>query len=426
MKPKTVRSCEIVSKLYDADGKTLFDPSKIKSILAKKGSAIKDYAYIIHDADTYTAEDEKANPDHKEGTLKPSHVHLLLRFERNQPQQFADIGKWFGLEPNFVSKIHGKWEDALLYLAHLNAPEKHQYDPDEINANFDPTTILNHANDQKKLTQILSGILQGEIREYNKTLEIDNMMLVHHAREINEAFRVRADFLQNTQQDRNTEVIFITGQPGAGKTTLAKRIATARNLAYFVSSGSNDVMDGYAQQPCLILDDIRPDSLDLSDLLKLLDNHTASLVKSRYRNKFLNAELVILTSVLDLELFYANIYGCQNEPITQLKRRCGTYIQVFPDTIFVSRWDDAAMQYSTPSAFKNDILDGLVCKKPKAPEEVQQEISNLLPFLTPDEVPKEIRQLWENESPPQQTDSVISDEAFAALMHPNEEREPCG
>lgn len=408
--PKTVRSCEVVSNLYADDGTTLFDMEKLPSILEEKSNVIKDYAYIIHNRDTYTAEDEKANSEHKAGMLKRPHIHLLMRFERNQTQQFNSIARWFGLEPQFVSKIKRRWEDAVLYLTHENAPEKHLYSVDDVISNFNIQTIIDHAKERKKLDSILAQILSGEIREYNKTLLIDNLTLVYQSKRINEAFKIRAEHLQATAQERNTEVIFITGESGTGKTTLAKKIAKELNLAYFISSGSNDVLDGYGQQPCLILDDVRPSCLGLSDLLKLLDNHTASSIKSRYKNKYLNCELIILTSVLDLDTFYNNVFEREREPITQLKRRCGTYIEMYKGAIIISRWDNATMRYYCPQVYKNDILTQYVSAVPKSEETVRSEIQQLLPFLTPDTISDELFKRITS------TGQTISDNAFSALM----------
>ena len=408
--PKTVRSCEVVSNLYADDGTTLFDMEKLPSILEEKSNVIKDYAYIIHNRDTYTAEDEKANSEHKAGMLKRPHIHLLMRFERNQTQQFNSIARWFGLEPQFVSKIKRRWEDAVLYLTHENAPEKHLYSVDDVISNFNIQTIIDHAKERKKLDSILAQILSGEIREYNKTLLIDNLTLVYQSKRINEAFKIRAEHLQATAQERNTEVIFITGESGTGKTTLAKKIAKELNLAYFISSGSNDVLDGYGQQPCLILDDVRPSCLGLSDLLKLLDNHTASSIKSRYKNKYLNCELIILTSVLDLDTFYNNVFEREREPITQLKRRCGTYIEMYKGAIIISRWDNATMRYYCPQVYKNDILTQYVSAVPKSEETVRSEIQQLLPFLTPDTISDELLKRITS------TGQTISDNAFSALM----------
>ncbi len=43
-------------------------------------------------------------------------------------------------------------------------------------------------------------------------------------------------------------------------------------------------------------------SMGLSDLLKILAPHTASFVKSRYKNTYLNCKLVLLTVVLDMDI----------------------------------------------------------------------------------------------------------------------------
>lgn len=108
-----VKRCEIVSRLQDDAGNMLFDLENMKLFLASK-ACIKEFAYVIHDKDIYTADDEQKHADHKTGSLKPAHIHLLLRFNSNQPQNTAYISKWFKIPENFISKINGKWEDALL------------------------------------------------------------------------------------------------------------------------------------------------------------------------------------------------------------------------------------------------------------------------------------------------------------------------
>ena len=94
-----MKRCEIVSHLKDNDGNTLFDIDNMKLILVSK-KCIKDYCYIIHDKDTYTDKDEEANTEHKVGELKPAHIHLLIRFLDNQPQDSKYIAKWFNISFN--------------------------------------------------------------------------------------------------------------------------------------------------------------------------------------------------------------------------------------------------------------------------------------------------------------------------------------
>lgn len=354
----SVRACEIVSRLNNDDGEVLFDMDKLSEILEAKSHVINNYAYIIHDKDLYTKADESRNPKHKAGEFKPAHIHLVLKFERSQPQKTKYICKWFNLAENFVSKINGSFEDAVLYLAHINAPDKAQYDIKNITANFDVQSVIANADSKDKLSSIVDRILSGEIREYNKTTEIDTKLLVYpdSLRVIENAFKVRAEYLQNTQSERKTTCIYICGQAGAGKTTLAKKIADSHDMDYYISSGSNDILDGYCQQPCLILDDIRPSALGLSDLLKLLDPHTACSIKSRYKNKYVNCSLIILTSVLKIDEFYHNVFEHEDEPINQLKRRCKFYIKMDYDFIKIREWNDFSMEYGKERVYINDIL----------------------------------------------------------------------
>lgn len=380
---KTIRRCEIVTNLNDGDN-ILFDLENMKEVIRTK-DCIKDYSYIIHDNDRYTEDDEEKNPNHKCGNLKSAHVHLLLRFEPDQPQQLEYVAKWFGIAPNFICRIKGRWEDACLYQIHKNAPDKYQYDIDDVECNFNYQQIVEKAEKKKSINSILERILSGEIREYNKTLEIDNMMLITNAKLINEAFKVRSERLQATCKDRNMDCIFIAGGSGIGKTTFAKEIARKKGLDFYVSSGSNDILDSYRNEPCIILDDIRPSCLGLSDLLKMLDNHTASSVKSRYRNKFLDCDLIILTSILDIDTFYKNVFAENDEPIIQLKRRCKTYIRMDKDTIYISIWDDTKQSYSRPLVYKNNILEKFIPLKEDNSVNISDRITNLIPFLEPKE-----------------------------------------
>lgn len=385
---KTVRRIEIVSRLKDNEGNILFDMDKLPGVLKEKEKIIRDYCYIIHDKDVYEETTEK----HKKGDLKPAHVHLLLRFKDDQIQRVKYIARWFGIAENFLSTIKGDWNSACLYQIHFNAEDKFQYDVSEVTANFDYKALVEEAQRQKAemnapaIDIIVSKILSGDIREYRKTLDIDGRTLVKYSQKIENAFRYYAERQQVTRKERQTEVIFITGDAGVGKSTLAKRIAENKGLDYFVSSGSNDILDSYSQQPCLILDDIRPSSLGLSDLLKMLDPHVASTVKSRYKNKYVNCELVILTTVLSIDTFYKNVFQENDEPVTQLKRRCQTYIKMWEDSIEISVWDKKRMRYTNPVYYKNNILEEYVSKDTVTEKDIKKHIEELIPFLEEDAI----------------------------------------
>lgn len=420
IKLPSVRACEIVSRLNNDDGEVLFDMDKLSEILEAKSHVINNYAYIIHDKDLYTKADESRNPKHKAGEFKPAHIHLVLKFERSQPQKTKYICKWFNLAENFVSKINGSFEDAVLYLAHINAPDKAQYDIKNITANFDVQSVIANADSKDKLSSIVDRILSGEIREYNKTTEIDTKLLVYpdSLRVIENAFKVRAEYLQNTQSERKTTCIYICGQAGAGKTTLAKKIADSHDMDYYISSGSNDILDGYCQQPCLILDDIRPSALGLSDLLKLLDPHTACSIKSRYKNKYVNCSLIILTSVLKIDEFYHNVFEHEDEPINQLKRRCKFYIKMDYDFIKIREWNDFSMEYGKERVYINDILLPFLLNNNSIDN--NNTIEDVFPFLSGNELEPNSKSkefVKEGDSTNDKYNQIVSDEEFERTFY---------
>ncbi|GLH61002.1 hypothetical protein PAWBP_7400 [Paulownia witches'-broom phytoplasma] len=160
---------------------------------------------------------------------------------------------------------------------------------------------------------------------------------------IEKAFKYRSNTLKGIERDM--ECVFITGKSGSGKTTLAKKIAKDKNYQTYISSGSNDILDDYRGEECIILDDLRSNCLGLSDLLKMLDNNTASSVKSRYKNKVLECKLIIITTVKSIDDFFEDIFK-KDESIIQLKRRCKLHISLDSKYISYSIWNTVKMEYN--------------------------------------------------------------------------------
>ncbi|MFT2804657.1 AAA family ATPase, partial [Candidatus Phytoplasma asteris] len=95
------RICELVIN------SNLINQSKIETILEAKTKAIQNYAYILHDKDTYQNEKEAQLNGKKIGDLKTPHWHIYLRF--NYSQDTKHISQWFNTQENFVSKIKGRF-----------------------------------------------------------------------------------------------------------------------------------------------------------------------------------------------------------------------------------------------------------------------------------------------------------------------------
>lgn len=341
-----LRMCEICQQTAHIES----IDEMIKTI--KANQAVDKYAYIIHDKDV----DEK-------GSLKAEHIHIMIKFAYSY--NVLTLAKQLNLASQYVQHIVSRnYEDALLYLTHANAQDKHQYSADAVKANFDYKAICERylkrkeqatskISEKERIKLLCDEIVAGKIRRYNYFELIDTDLCVRYRTRFENAFKVRDDMLKT--QERSLEVVYMTGESGSGKTTLAKEIAKNKGYSYYVSSASNDVVDSYAGQDCLILDDLRPSCLGLSDLLKLLDNHTSSTAKSRYYNKTLECKLIIVTTIMNIDEFFKNVFQEQKEPLTQLKRRCGTHFELTRQEIRVSMYDNEIQDYKYIETIKNPI-----------------------------------------------------------------------
>ncbi len=354
---KRLQICEVISDLEH-----LKEEDIVKAI--ERNGDIREWAYILHDKDV-----------REDGTAKNSHWHIELRLSNGR--EIRQIANWFGVAENFVNECKSKspksykYNDMLAYLIHAGDKTKHQYDISEIKTNVKdieerikdyrermngkPMITKKLSEETIKLNEIINQITEGQIREYNITDFVDGLMYSKHTREIKAAFDYRRTILQG--MEREMEVYFFCGESGSGKTSYAKQIAKNNNYSFYVSSSQNDVLDGYAGQDVIILDDLRPKSFELADLLKFLDNNTNSTVKSRYHNKVIEAKVIIITSIFHIEDFF-NMTGKEergDEPITQFKRRCKLYAIFNNQKIKTFIYNEVNQEYEDNGTFDNPI-----------------------------------------------------------------------
>lgn len=358
--PKSYKTCEIMQQL---DYMTLEQLEK-----GLDHNAVKDYAYILHDKD-----------ENENGEAKKPHWHICLRFKDSVPTK--SICDWFGITENYINKIRGRFADALAYLTHKNAPEKYQYLDEEVKSNFDFKKEVETLNSKKvdiaRREEIVELITNGIIREYNYYEYITAQEFDKFKKSIDNAFAYRKDKLEGS--DRNMQVIYIYGKSGTGKTTYAKELAQQNDYSYYVSSGSNDLFDNYKGQDCIILDDVRPNNMELSDFLKILDNHTQSTVKSRYKNKLLECKLMIITTSLSLDCFFRGLYSDSIEDSAQLRRRCELVIKMTNLTMSTYLYQPESGKHIYVSTYDNPVA-GLFTVKDKTKEQAQEYVDNLLSF----------------------------------------------
>lgn len=359
-----------------------FTVDLVKKVLSGFGN-VKKYYMIRHGRDVL---DE--NGDCVEN--KDTHIHLLLWFYT--PQNTDALIKKFCVDGCTISEQQlekvKKDESAVCYLTHENV-DKPKYKRsdiissesiDDINTDIDKAVREKQlkANNVRK-AEIVDMVDKGIIKPYNKDEYVSAFEWVTYKNAIESAFQYRVDRLRK-ESDRNMEVVFIYGDARCGKTTLAKRVAKGRyGDSVFISSSSNDLLDGYGGQDVIILDDLRASSVCLSDLLKMTDNHTSSSVKSRFYNKVLECRLLIITSIHDIDSFYRMVFKDDNEPIKQLKGRCRTMIHFTKDKIEYYDYNDLKEDYDKIAETPNFILAEFTEEfKKKTVENRRKDISAVL------------------------------------------------
>lgn len=335
-----VSMCEIV--LYQEHFQTIKDVEKI----CAEHTTIKKYAICLHDQDL----NESGDP------LK-AHYHVLLHFGRSIDT--ANCETWFGCSSSAVEKIKGRWKDALLYLIHRNSPQKHQYSVESVKASFDFADELaraEKAEKQAKIAQTLaSAVISGEKSYRQAFRELSEFDYAKDGtRYLRDAYSI---YSRNISPERELEVIFIHGDTGTGKTTLAKLLAKAECKDFYISASGSDPLGDYMGEKVLILDDVREETFGFTEWLKLLDNNTNSAIRSRYSNKVFTGDTIYITSSSNPMLWFVGV----RENTKQFYRRITQYIRLT---------DEKVIQYNgfsvSASGYVEPVYTGMEYKNPVA------------------------------------------------------------
>lgn len=288
------------------------------------GEAIEQYAYALHDKDN-----------------KKPHYHLLLKFRSGK--KVSTIINLFKCNINQVGRIKSSWEDAEDYLRHANAPDKYQYDDDVIVANYDWKVLSEKRQKEKDfdIEKVVELIGDGTIRAYNIHEYITVNQYTKYTRKIESAFKYRDRVVKSTLEKlvEMKEIVWVYGETGLGKTSFAKMLAKSVNKIYALTATGKNIFDDYQDEPCIIIDDLRPDTIEYIDLLGILDPYNHKPVLARYRNKALQAELIIITTLKDPISFCAP-YREQKKDDRQLYRRITTVYEIKEDWIIEKEFDE--------------------------------------------------------------------------------------
>ena len=321
------------------------------SVLAAHTKDITNFAYILHDKDT-----------REDGNAKKPHWHIMLKLSESRRR--ADIASWFNLEEKYIQDSKsGKYDSMLVYLIHENAPEKTQYDENEVHANFDYRERLERIRSkvtkksvEARINEIIELIADGTIREYNINDFVTVKEYDKYKSHIKNALEYRSIILER-QNTRNMEVIYIYGDGGTGKSTFAESIARERGYSFKRSASERDPLATYKGQDAFVLDDVRGDTFKFQDWMCILDNFQDRPGSSRFHDRhFTECRLLFITGTDTIEKFWKELSADRpNEDPHQFYRRVKTVIHMTGKAIYCKRYDEDSHCFGKEYYMNNDI-----------------------------------------------------------------------
>ena len=345
-----------LQQAIDGNSRPLLE--KIIEKLEQQNILVKEAYIIKHDKDELSVWiSEQMNNIIKK---KADHVHILLKFDKGA--SLSKIALATKVESQYFEKLKSGrygYDNCLAYLVHAKDETKHQYSPEEVfTVRGEDYTSLYHrsmetwvkgrATKKAKETNLsidwlVARILDGEITKSNIMLT-DKYYTIYgqHKRKINEALETageRKSYRTIAELEAGKfkkTILFIHAESGAGKTRYGKKLINLfQDTALifgetwdFCVTASTNAFDEYNGQEILFLDDVKGNSLTVSDWLKLLDPYMISPISARYHNKMGSAKVIIITNTKEPISFFEHLKGSLGEDLGQFVRRIDYLVEI--------------------------------------------------------------------------------------------------
>lgn len=295
----------------------------LKSILDNSGAL--EWAYIKHNKDSKQGGDEKE-------LIRP-HLHVVIKYENLQ--KLTNVANLFKDQSQYVAIWKGRIANAYSYLLHeteeAKQQHKHLYDENEVVASFDfPARMKEIRNKISKGPKYISSLIdqyaEGQVtyQELEDKIGISQLArrkkLIEHIDDL-KAEKDHEEWLKEFKGQR-MKALWLYGKSGVGKTRYAEYLL--HDKKYAILGSSRDYFQTYNGEHFIILNDLRPNDFNYSDLLRMLDPYQHDkAAPSRYHDKKLNAEEIIITTPYSPNDFYTHtaIEDRLVDTIDQLLRR---------------------------------------------------------------------------------------------------------
>ena len=334
---------------------------KLEEIVRRKLKPER-YALTVHNQDV----------NEQGGPVEP-HIHLMMSF-RNA-RSLSSVAKQLGDKPQYIEQWSGNANNGYAYLVHRTKSSKnrYQYDLAEVTANFDYVGLVEQqipqeiARARKEKTGTIKDKLDllyaGGITKKELESQLSGSELARYSRQIDVVWSKRlqrqaAEWREKMKAEGGrVETIWLYGPAGTGKSRLAKSYAEKRGQPYYVAGSSKDTFQNYEGQHTLILDELRPRTMNYEDLLRLMDPFGLTeevMAPSRYADKAIACDLIIITTPYSPLDFHGKIFGkgasTTQDALGQLHRRISLLLRVEQSSIYMVQIDND--KYSNVGAAK--------------------------------------------------------------------------
>lgn len=307
----------------------------------------KCWAAIVHDQDVG-----------ENGKMVPPHVHVMMTFKN--ARHVSSIAKCLHDRPQYVEVWQGNSNNGFAYLLHETngAKEQHHYSSFDVISNFNFAALAQKigievaqakAERATNVKQLLDMLLVGAITKEQIVKQLSGAQYAYWHRQIdavdsqrlqNQAVEWRANM---TAEGRTVTAIWIYGDAGTGKTSLAKGYARKFQRPFYVMGSSRDPWQSYNGEHTVILDELRPSVIPHQELLRLLDPfgyETAVMGGARYHDKALAADLIIITTPFaPTEFFYRAVADTDTDKVAQLMRRLSLIVRMTNQEIVAVQYE---------------------------------------------------------------------------------------